>query len=444
MKRVVIMITCILTCLSAYAQKDSLILNTSDHKMSRGGDVMTVSFSAKAGEDCVRNNYSLFITPVIHNGDSTVRLTPFTISGKTAAKKDDQKRLLMGKKGRKDTTARYGNGSIITYVDSLDYGLWMSREVTLSMSTRVIGCCSTSDMGSRAIASFPVAPPFEAASPRIDSLRSGIADLKPDYPFLRKVGEDSIPDRGSSIRYRVAKAELDPEFSSNSKTLEEILTAVRKVKNDTLARFISIDIVGYASPEGNTRQNRELSEGRARSLMQYIMEQEDVPEEMFNITAGGEDWMGLRELVNESEMNYKDEIIRIIDNVPAAERQSRLKALAGGRPYKSIFDVLYPQLRDACYINVWYDEVPDPAARAINEAVALLDAGRPQEALDTLAPYIDDPRGWNTAGAARMMMEEWYEAMTWFEKAAANGDKDAEANLNRLKKYYDNENKKNR
>ena len=62
MKRVVIMITCILTCLSAYAQKDSLILNTSDHKMSRGGDVMTVSFSAKAGEDCVNMQVIIITT----------------------------------------------------------------------------------------------------------------------------------------------------------------------------------------------------------------------------------------------------------------------------------------------------------------------------------------------------------------------------------------------
>jgi hypothetical protein len=51
----------------------------------------------------------------------------------------------------------------------------------------------------------------------------------------------------------------------------------------------------------------------------------------------------------------KDQVLNIIDNVPEGQRKARLQALNGGRTYRSIFDVLYPQLRSACYVDVWYD-----------------------------------------------------------------------------------------
>jgi hypothetical protein len=72
--------------------------------------------------------------------------------------------------------------------------------------------------------------------------------------------------------------------------------------------------------------------------------------------SGGEDWVGLRKLVVESDMVGKDQVLNIIDNVPADQRKDRIKALNGGRTYRSILDVLYPQLRSACYIDVWYDK----------------------------------------------------------------------------------------
>jgi hypothetical protein len=77
---------------------------------------------------------------------------------------------------------------------------------------------------------------------------------------------------------------------------------------------------------------------------------------MIQATSGGEDWYGLRKLVVESDMVGKDQVLNIIDNVPESQRKAKLQALNGGRTYRSIFDVLYPQLRSACYIDVWYDK----------------------------------------------------------------------------------------
>ena len=128
------------------------------------------------------------------------------------------------------------------------------------------------------------------------------------------------------------------------------------INNDPRTHLEKITIAGFASPEGNNQQNIKLAENRARALSQYLQQEMNIPETVFEIQSGGVDWDGLLDLVNQSDMNYKEEIINIINNTPPEQRNERLKQLRGGRPYRSIYDELYPQLRDACYINVWYSE----------------------------------------------------------------------------------------
>jgi hypothetical protein len=52
----------------------------------------------------------------------------------------------------------------------------------------------------------------------------------------------------------------------------------------------------------------------------------------------------------------KDQVLNIIDNVPESQRKARLQSLNGGRTYRGMLDILYPQLRSACYLDVWYDK----------------------------------------------------------------------------------------
>jgi tetratricopeptide (TPR) repeat protein len=227
----------------------------------------------------------------------------------------------------------------------------------------------------------------------------------------------------------LAQTELDPTFSFNEKSLKDIIDAISLVTKDDLAKLETIDIAGYASPEGDTKQNLELAAGRAKALKDYIIGKFGFAEDMFNVTAGGTDWAGLKELVIKSDMPYKDEIIGIIDNTPEENRQAKIAALAGGRPYKSMRDVLYPQLRDACYIRVWFSEKEDVAAKEINEAIADINAGKHEEALKKLMAHKDDSRAWNAIGCVKALMEDLKQAREWFRKAAEAGDQDAAANL---------------
>jgi hypothetical protein len=76
---------------------------------------------------------------------------------------------------------------------------------------------------------------------------------------------------------------------------------------------------------------------------------------------GGEDWEGLRELVASSQMADKGIVLQIIDNVPLAEgnhgREARLKELNGGASYRYMYDHLFPELREAAYITVYFRNI---------------------------------------------------------------------------------------
>ena len=64
--------------------------------------------------------------------------------------------------------------------------------------------------------------------------------------------------------------------------------------------------------------------------------------------------MGLRDAVAKSKMAEKNQILNIIDNTPEDLRKEKLIKLNGGQTWYKLLHTIFPWLRDACYINVWY------------------------------------------------------------------------------------------
>jgi hypothetical protein len=78
------------------------------------------------------------------------------------------------------------------------------------------------------------------------------------------------------------------------------------------------------------------------------------------VYGAGEDWDGLRDLVAASSMPGRDEVLRIIDTVPVWDaanrrgRESELMRLDGGDVYRDMVKILFPELREATFIIVYY------------------------------------------------------------------------------------------
>ena len=88
----------------------------------------------------------------------------------------------------------------------------------------------------------------------------------------------------------------------------------------------------------------------------------------------------------------------------------------------------FPELRNACYISVYYDVLEDTAADTINRAMALIREGRYAEAREMLREVESDPRAFNAIGVRLMMQQQEEKAREWFSRALAEGDP-AEAEL---------------
>lgn len=403
-------------------------------RMQRAGGQVYVSFAVKIAPRTVNSHHRWVVTPCLNNASDSLLLNPFVVTGRVMARREKQQQLLNGSSNElyRHLTAR--NGDTFLYTDTLRYAPWMESGLNLRLDIDREGCCRVQTLGSIASsASFPVSLPYRPSigevAPRVSQ---AIMKYAADYPFLCEVGSDPVRRNGLGIRFHVASSVVDTLYSSNADNIKKIMEAIDLLRTDSCAYMKGIKISGYASPEGNTEMNRRLSASRANALSHTISVRKNIPMSMFKVNAGGIDWERLAELVNKSDMAYKKEVIDILRSHPEEERNGKLQALAGGRPYRSALDVLYPQLRDACYIAIEYANRPDKEAETVNRAIAAIRVRNYEEAFRLLKTVEADKRSWNARGVCHLLCGDDKEAGIWLRKAAKAGDKEAADNLKKM------------
>ena len=71
-------------------------------------------------------------------------------------------------------------------------------------------------------------------------------------------------------------------------------------------------VCGSASPDGLWADNVKLSEARTRNAVDYIKSVMNIPDYMIHAESLNEDWDKLAELIQESDLPYKYEVLYII------------------------------------------------------------------------------------------------------------------------------------
>ena len=156
------------------------------------------------------------------------------------------------------------------------------------------------------------------------------------------------------LDFVVSKTIIRPDYMNNPVELEKISSMLAEVRNDTTITIRGISVIGYASPEGSVLFNKQLSEGRAKALVNYLLPRFPFSEELYKVEYGGENWEGLRKMVAESDMAEKDRILHIIDHIPVeinyrtnTSRKKSLMLYKQGNPYRFMLREYYPHLRKA-------------------------------------------------------------------------------------------------
>ena len=89
------------------------------------------------------------------------------------------------------------------------------------------------------------------------------------------------------------------------------------------------------------------------ALRNYLAARYDYPLNQYGIVFGGENWDGLVKALDTFEMDYKEEVLDIITNIPIEKgRETKLMQLRGGVPYRFMLKHIFPSLRVAiCKVN---------------------------------------------------------------------------------------------
>lgn len=434
-KDIIISILLCLTVASASATKSGQGIEIENAKVEKNGEQLRVRFTVEVPKNAVNRNYKLTMLPVISKDGLSKELTPIVVESRRSKMIDYRNRVAL------DTNViRTGGGNTVEYEATIPYQQWMNGSM-LRIDRKQTGCCTEQLQQPEILAANMVfVQPIVAHIEEVYVPSAGDQSkmIVPKARQAERRWEFSKSDM--IVDYEVAKTEINPSLYDNRQMLTELADAIRKRYTGKQESIKEIEITGYSSPEGTLEFNSRLAIERAVSLKDYLQrEVTGLPDSLFKLENGGENWDGLRKLVEQSDMPHRSEVLRIIDNVPAevnlktnTSRKRSLMDLNGGRTWNDMLKNFFPQLRNACYVVVDQDQLADVQADEINRALLLMHNKEYDKALPILLAVRDDARAWNPIGVCYMMTGRPVEAKQYLEKAAANGSEQAKRNLNAI------------
>jgi len=402
------------------ASAQTFITNES---MTREKREVTVTFDVDSRAGGMSSKVKEVFAPFIYSGTDTLWLDPVEVYGKDRFKRERQTQHINGNKKWTLGNRQVMKGGVYPYFDAVDVQPWMAS-ARLGVRRYIVGCgsCGDDDFTDVHLTEknlYPI-PPFV------------LADASKEWDF----GQDDL-----EIIFKVSKIEIDSTVFDNEVTFGKILSAVDKIHSQNNYKIEKIQVSGYASPEGNPKFNAWLGENRAKALIDYIITNRPdygLTQETFEIVNGEENWIGLRKVLVASNMENKDEVIAIIndENLKGDQKKNAIKRMDGGRTWQKMLKEIYPHLRSARYLSVYYDSTDDTAVEVINAANELIRKGRFAEAYDKAMKVSTDMRAYNTIGVALMGQGKFQEALKWFEKALEGNCPSAQKNIDAIKTEY--------
>ena len=401
------------------ANAQSVIKNES---LTRQKRTVSVSFDIETSTSKVSNMMKEVLAPYIYNGADTLWLDAVEVFGKSRYKRERQVNFINGDKDWTLSDNQVMKGSIYKYSYKCSVEPWMS-EAKLNIKRSIVGCskCDVAKRNERvAESNLYEIPHFE------------LEKCEKHFDF----GQDDL-----AVTFKVSKTDIDHSIFDNKETFAKILDAVDKIHNNPNYKIDKIQVSGYASPEGSVKFNTWLGENRAMALINYIIAQRPdygLTYKNFEIVNGKENWTELRKALLESDIKNKQAVIAIIDNkdLQSETKKHQIKAIDGGRTWSTILKEIYPHLRSARYLALYYESTRDNIADVVNQANAMINDGKHTEAYDLARGVAYDQRAFNTIGVALMAQGKFDEAVAWFEKAAKFNSSAAKKNMDAIEAEY--------
>ena len=198
-------------------------------------------------------------------------------------------------------------------------------------------------------------PPGQPSNPDIRNLQ--IPQLRVDaLSVYREMLVYTDPEEGNAPRnitehltafidYPAGSTTLNPKYGNNRAELEKLNDRLRPLLASQ--KRMRIELTGYASPDGSTKENEQLAGNRTIQFKNYLLKQYQLPNDgIVSVDWGGEDWEGLRSAVAASGKAYTAKVLAILDGtISPDQRRKQLRDLEKGTVYKDMEKTFFARLR---------------------------------------------------------------------------------------------------
>ncbi len=275
------------------------------------------------------------------------------------------------------------------------------------------------------------------------TLTSANAALSPDG-FQRVVKQE----QEANIKFLIGQANLrKSELQNNS--VQEFVRLLKDIaaKQETL-RLDNVEVTGFASPDGGYTINDRLASNRRAVAQKYV------DQEMKKAGANGsidtkytaEDWDGFKQLVQASNIQDKDVILRVLSMYQdPEEREAQIRNISSA--FRELADGILPQLRRSRLIANYEvigrsdDQIKSQLqsdARQLSIEEMLYAGGqlyadnadKAKDAYTKAAQVYNDARAYNNLARLAFANGNYDEAKKMAEKALSIDKNQPEANAN--------------
>ncbi len=251
----------------------------------------------------------------------------------------------------------------------------------------------------------------------------------------------------ANIKFLINQAQLrKSELQGNS--VQEFVQMLKKINADREGFNVqNVEVRAYASPDGGVKVNEKLANQRQDVSEKYVKDQLKQTKVDANIDAHytAQDWDGFQRLVQASNLQDKDVILRVLSMYKdPEEREEQIRNMSAG--FQELADGILPELRRSRLIINYEtigrsdDEIKaqyasDASKLSADEllyAATLEDSQAKQEEIYKTAAqlYDKDYRAYNNLAALAIAKGDTDTAESYLKKAQQLGSDTPEASAN--------------
>lgn len=289
------------------------------------------------------------------------------------------------------------------------------------------------------IPSVKVADGVISTSQLVSTSAAEIAPVLMADKFQRSIKETQEAD----ILFAIKKSDLKKGATSAA----DVVSLTQKIKNLKEGTQTGIEVSGYASPEGGLEINTNLAEQRQKVTADFLnKELKKVKQTVtFSSKFTAEDWAGFQALMEKSNIQDKELILRVLTMYSdPEERERQIRNLSV--TFKSIADQILPQLRrsrmrltidvvgksDAELTKLAKEDASKLSVDELLFAATLTSNLQEKSAIyqKVTELFPTDVRGFNNLGATQYQLGKMDDAARYFVKALELDSKSADINYN--------------